>query len=433
MNVDDGEAPSESLPLGRSAEEMVSKILREIVAADGKSKEGKSLELEEVVRSILDSKETVKEAKDWLSKNNSDQIRSQPSFNAFLSNLKAHICTCADKGSWDGKESCDFHDVCEHGVADLVWGIEDQLMAGNSVPTAVRMVATAALTGNSVDEAAAAKAKHSVDSSDASNATAMMDMVAKQASFLQKEIEIEEGDGDDKKKTKKMVLNENLILSMITSKAVYVLKAMAEVIRKPNATGSGAAAWVTITDVPNHPHELASLINFLCADKNGMEYIAKLESRFQFMFQVEDGGAEHPWATMWTKVLRFTLGAAIKAATAAQSSGNTSFTLDWATLLPCAKQVCKGHSLIPQSHSGSVKVEGAATAATAVGPRPGATGTPDASSSSSAASVLLETNPSFHSLYNMHCISAAAETPLNAGDIVVVGREVEMYLLRRAW
>lgn len=224
---------------GQSLSQLAAQVLVDITsetssAASGVVKEQDSVE--SASRRILDSKSDMASAKDWLSQNNIDRVSSQPAFVKFLANAKALTCTCADDSEWDPVDNrCAFHHECSHTLVDLLWGFAECLDSDPSVlPESVRMVGTAALTSTIVLKAKIAEHEADKEKDKDTPKPTLSDVVGPLGTFMFED-KTDETDGVNDK-----ALNENLLSSMISVRASYVLNILQIMINVPSAPSASA-------------------------------------------------------------------------------------------------------------------------------------------------------------------------------------------------
>ena len=437
---------------GHSLTSIAEKLLVDIQCSsrpDGFVKASDSMET--AVRRVLASKTDMSKAKEWVISNNFDKTMSQPAYAEYLNNVKTVCCTC-DPEAWDkDASSCDFHFKCEHTLADLTWGLTEVLEEADHrvVPHSVRMVGAAALAcaillKQKVAEAAAQAQADGVkegkdkDSKDSGPPT-LEELVGPYGAFLLKD----EGPEGDCKKT----LNTALLNLMIGAKACYVLNAMCKMIRRPTGFGFGCESeFISVTDSPR-PRALESLLNHLCKAAEGTQYISQIESRFQFLVESSSpDSCEESWSGLWSKVLFHAVSKEAKEGLAAKESKEntdpkaaiaTPGKTDWQKMLPSPNKVVRGKSLLAQHASAEEKGagggEGVKDELGAVAPDAAAAGKEAAAATTSA---MVTTATGQHSLFDVYTLNdlPAAKDPrqLNAMDVLVIGYEIQSYLLRAA-
>ena len=418
--------------------EVASKLLSDLTmgsSSDGKSSPlvGPQDSMEAVLRKVFDSKTDMLAAQGWVIRNNTDKLVNQPSFKEFYTDLLvASQCTCDE---WDS-DPCRFHDVCEHGIRDLAWGIKEILegdFAGRSgaVPACVRMVGTAALASTravSTKQAEVAAANAADDSKEKPDkAPTLAEFIGQSGSFLLAPAKTADPDAERE-------LNEALLQSMISSKAHYLLQAMSTIIHAGHSS-----KLVHFSDVPR-PQALVSLLSWLCTTKPGLTYLVEVESRFQFLVtssNLETTPGED-WGGLWARILAQALSKEAKESESIKRRANgggddkgqgqgptdmdisgdvTDFKeIDWKKFLAPAAKVVKGKTLLASaSEAADVKdeenkdkekepVSGDVTAASPY--------------------------TSFPDIYTMHEIPEAKN--INSMDVIAVGQEIQTYLLRKA-
>ena len=406
--------------------------------------------METAVRRVLDSKTDMTKAKEWVISNNFDKTMSQPAYAEYLNNVKTVCCTC-DPEAWDKDASaCDFHFKCEHTLADLTWGLTEVLedVDHRVVPHSVRMAGAAALAcaivlKQKVAEAAAqaqadgAKEGKDKDSKDSGPPT-LEELVGPYGTFLLKDDEAPDG---DRKKT----LNTALMNLMIGAKACYVLTALCKMIRRPTGFGFGCESeFISVTDVP-HPQALESLLNHLCKTAEGTQYISQIESRFQFLVESSSpDSCEESWSGLWSKILFHAVSKEAKEGIAAKESKEntdpkaanaTPGKTDWQKMLPSPNKVVRGKSLLVQ-HASEEKGAGGGKTDGAEGVKDELeAGAPNAAAAATT-SATVTTATGQHSLFDVYTLNdlPAAKDPgqLNAMDVIVIGYEIQSYLLRAA-
>eukprot|EP00438_Fugacium_kawagutii_P020454 Skav206759 [mRNA] locus=scaffold167:274561:284256:- [translate_table: standard] len=433
-----------SVQIGSSGgDELVAKLMEQIDQAESRRQhsgaaassqghgEHAGETLATLVSSVIDSREAMQQAKDFVSKNfnvengkSKCSITNQPSYTRFLCELRSHVCTCPAPGTFDAdSQKCDFHDVCEHAISDIAWGLDSQMK---------RLSAD----GEGTDGPAAAKTQ----------ADSLADAIGRFGDFLL----VKQTDGDCAAKSD-LILNQPLLFRMIGSRAFYMLKVMADIIRKPNhdKADKSKRAFIEIVDCPE-PSDLVSLVNFLCNEKEGMSYLYKVESRFQFMLSERDSLSSMAWSSMWASILAKTLSNAAKAK--ATTADSKLLAEDWFKHLPAIKSCCKGQSLLPAGvravedgatgGGAEVKEEGAsqgsketkeatdATEAAHESKEPTTSATPPVV----AVDVGLIESPTMSHIYQLLDVelSDKKKGAVNALDIIAIGREIETFLIRNS-
>lgn len=413
---------------GQGLNDVANKLLTDISRASSSSSTlvGPQDSMEVVLRKVFDSKSDMTTAQTWVSRNKTDKVINHPAFTEFYNDLKVTIgCSC---GQWD-VDQCRFHEVCEHGIPDLIWGIKE-VMEGEfvgrtgAVPVSLRMVGTAALASGRVVTAKLAEAAASADKEKPEKPLTMADFIGQYGSFLFTKNEINAADP---------ALNTALLQLMISMKARYLLHGMETIVHYSSTSGQDRKKTVYLTDVPR-PQALMSLLDWLCNSASGLKYIVEVESRFQFL--VQSSGADSPsqdWGTMWGKILSQSLSK--EAADSAKRDGGddpskVSADIDWKKHVPASGKVVKGKSLVVvssettgQGQEDAVKDEADKEQEPKEAASASATAQPDQASIQSPYT-------SFADIYAMHEVPQAKS--LNSMDVICIGQEIQSYLLKKA-